>query len=255
MRIMGFAGWSGSGKTTTLARLIPALVADGCSVSTIKHAHHAFDIDAPGKDSHTHRMAGATEVLVSSARRWALMHELRGAPQPSLADPDRVMQADQVLVGRNNTRRAYNMRMRQKQNIEDTMPVAGVSPGQEGTYAHAQLWDRALTANEIQSIYSASTGLAGATAGGRIANYAVLAGVSARVARVSSFVGYCMSTLDVSQLTDQTTALSAVQATADDEFGTFFESLTGIGFWGRGYRYRSTAAGPSCGSRPRCPRR
>jgi molybdopterin-guanine dinucleotide biosynthesis adapter protein len=86
MRIMGFAGWSGSGKTTTLARLIPALVADGCSVSTIKHAHHDFDIDAPGKDSHTHRVAGATEVLVSSARRWALMHELRGAPEPSLMD-------------------------------------------------------------------------------------------------------------------------------------------------------------------------
>jgi molybdopterin-guanine dinucleotide biosynthesis protein B len=86
MRIMGFAGWSGSGKTTTLARLIPALVADGCSVSTIKHAHHEFDIDVPGKDSHTHRVAGATEVLVSSARRWALMHELRGAPEPSLME-------------------------------------------------------------------------------------------------------------------------------------------------------------------------
>jgi molybdopterin-guanine dinucleotide biosynthesis protein B len=86
MRIMGFAGWSGSGKTTMLARLIPALVADGCSVSTIKHAHHEFDVDQPGKDSHVHRMAGATEVLVGSARRWALMHELRGAPEPSLAE-------------------------------------------------------------------------------------------------------------------------------------------------------------------------
>jgi molybdopterin-guanine dinucleotide biosynthesis protein B len=86
MRIMGFAGWSGSGKTTMLARLIPALVADGCSVSTIKHAHHEFDVDQPGKDSHTHRAAGATEVLVSSARRWALMHELRAAPEPSLTE-------------------------------------------------------------------------------------------------------------------------------------------------------------------------
>jgi len=86
MRIMGFAGWSGSGKTTMLARLIPALVADGCSVSTIKHAHHEFDIDKPGKDSHAHRIAGATEVLVSSARRWALMHELRGASEPSLTE-------------------------------------------------------------------------------------------------------------------------------------------------------------------------
>jgi molybdopterin-guanine dinucleotide biosynthesis protein B len=86
MRIMGFAGWSGSGKTTMLARLIPALVADGSSVSTIKHAHHEFDVDQPGKDSHVHRMAGATEVLVGSARRWALMHELRGAAEPSLAE-------------------------------------------------------------------------------------------------------------------------------------------------------------------------
>jgi molybdopterin-guanine dinucleotide biosynthesis protein B len=85
MRIMGFAGWSGSGKTTMLARLIPALVASGSSVSTIKHAHHEFDIDRPGKDSHVHRMAGATEVLVGSSRRWALIHELRGAPEPSLA--------------------------------------------------------------------------------------------------------------------------------------------------------------------------
>ena len=86
MRIMGFAGWSGSGKTTMLAKLIPALVADGCSVSTIKHAHHEFDIDTPGKDSHAHRVAGATEVLVSSARRWAVMHELRGAQEPSLME-------------------------------------------------------------------------------------------------------------------------------------------------------------------------
>src|SRR3984893_7266586 len=86
MRIMGFAGWSGSGKTTMLAKLIPALVADGCSVSTIKHAHHEFDIDTPGKDSHAHRVAGAAEVLVSSARRWAVMHELRGAQEPSLME-------------------------------------------------------------------------------------------------------------------------------------------------------------------------
>ena len=84
MRIIGFAGWSGSGKTTLLARLIPLLVADGQLVSSIKHAHHDFDVDIPGKDSHTHRMAGATEVLVSSSRRWALMHELRSEPEPPL---------------------------------------------------------------------------------------------------------------------------------------------------------------------------
>ena len=86
MRVIGFVGWSGAGKTTLLARLIPALIARGLRVSTLKHAHHEFDIDRPGKDSHTHRLAGATEVLVSSSRRWALMHELRDAGQPSLPE-------------------------------------------------------------------------------------------------------------------------------------------------------------------------
>jgi molybdopterin-guanine dinucleotide biosynthesis protein B len=86
MRLIGLAGWSGAGKTTLLARLIPALAARGIAVSTVKHAHHAFDIDQPGKDSHTHRQAGARQVLVSSANRWALMSELRGAPEPPLAE-------------------------------------------------------------------------------------------------------------------------------------------------------------------------
>lgn len=86
MRLIGFAGWSGAGKTTLLAQLIPALVARGLRVSTIKHAHHEFDVDTPGKDSHTHRLVGAAEVLVSSANRWALMHELRGAPEPDLPE-------------------------------------------------------------------------------------------------------------------------------------------------------------------------
>ena len=85
MKIFGIAGWSGSGKTTLLAALIPALTGRGITVSTIKHAHHAFDIDTPGKDSHRHREAGATEVMISSASRWALMHEHRGAPEPTLA--------------------------------------------------------------------------------------------------------------------------------------------------------------------------
>jgi len=74
MRIIGLAGWSGAGKTTLLARVIPLLVARGVSVSTLKHAHHGFDVDVPGKDSHTHRAAGAREVLVASSTRWALIH-------------------------------------------------------------------------------------------------------------------------------------------------------------------------------------
>jgi molybdopterin-guanine dinucleotide biosynthesis protein B len=86
MRIIGLAGWSGAGKTTLLAEALPRLVKRGLTVSTVKHAHHSFDIDQPGKDSHTHRTAGATEVLIASANRFALMHELRGAPEPPLED-------------------------------------------------------------------------------------------------------------------------------------------------------------------------
>ena len=77
MKIIGLAGWSGSGKTTLMRRLVAEVVARGLTVSTIKHAHHGFDIDHPGKDSHVHRAAGATEVLISSAKRWALIHENR----------------------------------------------------------------------------------------------------------------------------------------------------------------------------------
>jgi molybdopterin-guanine dinucleotide biosynthesis protein B len=83
MKVLGLAGWSGAGKTTLLAKLIPELIRRGIAVSTLKHAHHAFDVDQPGKDSYVHRAAGATEVLVASANRWALMHELRGAPEPT----------------------------------------------------------------------------------------------------------------------------------------------------------------------------
>src|SRR5450631_2183920 len=86
MKVIGLAGWSGAGKTTLLARLIPYFGAEGLRVSVIKHAHHAFDVDIPGKDSWRHREAGASEVLVSSSQRWALMHELRGAEEPRLSE-------------------------------------------------------------------------------------------------------------------------------------------------------------------------
>ncbi|WP_421881260.1 molybdopterin-guanine dinucleotide biosynthesis protein B [Pacificispira sp.] len=99
MRILGIAGYSGSGKTTLVTKLIPALIERGLTVSTIKHAHHAFDVDTPGKDSYEHRKAGATEVLVSSAQRWALMHEHRGAAEPGLDELlDRLAPVDLVLV-------------------------------------------------------------------------------------------------------------------------------------------------------------
>jgi molybdopterin-guanine dinucleotide biosynthesis adapter protein len=99
MKLIGLAGWSGAGKTTLLSRLIPHLVGQGLRVSTIKHAHHAFDVDTPGKDSHVHRQAGATEVLVASSARFALMHELRGAPEPELPElVARLQQVDLLIV-------------------------------------------------------------------------------------------------------------------------------------------------------------
>jgi len=86
MKTLGIAGFSGSGKTTLIEKVIPLLVAEGLRVSLIKHAHHEFDVDQPGKDSYRHRHAGCAEVLVSSSKRWALMHELRGAAEPRLPE-------------------------------------------------------------------------------------------------------------------------------------------------------------------------
>ena len=98
MWILGLTGWSGSGKTTLLTALLPGFVARGLSVSTVKHAHHGFDLDQPGKDSWRHRQAGAREVMISSGLRWALMHELQG-PEPSLsALIARLAPVDLVLV-------------------------------------------------------------------------------------------------------------------------------------------------------------
>ena len=99
MKVIGLAGWSGAGKTTLLARVIPHLLGQGLRVSVIKHAHHSFDVDVPGKDSWVHRQSGAAEVLVSSGRRWALMHELRGAPEPRLPELlKRMSPVDLVIV-------------------------------------------------------------------------------------------------------------------------------------------------------------
>lgn len=99
MRVIGLAGWSGAGKTTLLVRLIPHLRGRGLTVSTLKHAHHAFEIDRPGKDSFEHRQAGASEVLVASGRRWALVHELRDEPEPGPGDLlRRLSRVDLVVV-------------------------------------------------------------------------------------------------------------------------------------------------------------
>ncbi len=98
MKLIGFTGWSGSGKTVLLTAVLPLLVARGLTVSTVKHAHHGFDLDQPGKDSWRHRQAGAREVLIGSGRRWALMHELSG-PEPELPQLlERMAPVDLILV-------------------------------------------------------------------------------------------------------------------------------------------------------------
>jgi len=98
-RILGVVGWSGSGKTTLIVKLIPALVARGLKVATLKHAHHAFQVDMPGKDSYEHRQAGASEVIVFSANRWVQIHENRGEPEATLAQLlRRLSPCDLVLV-------------------------------------------------------------------------------------------------------------------------------------------------------------
>jgi molybdopterin-guanine dinucleotide biosynthesis protein B len=98
LKTFGFAGWSGSGKTTLIEKLIPLFGRRGLRVSLIKHAHHTFDVDHPGKDSFRHRQAGAAEVLVTSSRRWVLMHELRGAAEPSFEDQVKRLSPCDLLI-------------------------------------------------------------------------------------------------------------------------------------------------------------
>ncbi|MCP5365653.1 MAG: molybdopterin-guanine dinucleotide biosynthesis protein B [Hyphomicrobiales bacterium] len=99
MKVLGLAGWSGSGKTTLLVALLPALTARGFHVSTIKHVHGSVDLDRPGKDSYRHREAGAGEVLVLSAKRWTLIHELRDEREPTLDELiARMTPVDLILV-------------------------------------------------------------------------------------------------------------------------------------------------------------
>ena len=97
--MIGLAGWSGSGKTTLITKVLPVLIRRGLKVSTLKHAHHGFDLDQPGKDSFMHRTAGASEVIISSGKRWAVLHELREEPEwnmPALLQ--KITPVDLVLV-------------------------------------------------------------------------------------------------------------------------------------------------------------
>ncbi|MBT4038419.1 MAG: molybdopterin-guanine dinucleotide biosynthesis protein B [Rhodospirillales bacterium] len=99
MKIFGLAGWSGSGKTTLVVQVMPKIIERGITVSTMKHTHHHFDLDRPGKDSHNHRMAGAAEVMLTSSTRWALLHELNDQPEPSIEELlEHMSPVDLVLI-------------------------------------------------------------------------------------------------------------------------------------------------------------
>jgi molybdopterin-guanine dinucleotide biosynthesis protein B len=107
MRIIGLAGWSGSGKTTLVTAVIPVLVKRGLKVATVKHAHHEFDIDQPGKDSWLHRQAGASEVAIVSSRRWAMVHELGDEPEPPLGDVLQKLSAVDLVIVEGFKRHAH----------------------------------------------------------------------------------------------------------------------------------------------------
>jgi len=99
VKVMGIVGWSGSGKTSLVVQVLPLLKAQGIRVSTMKHAHHRFDVDKPGKDSFRHREAGASEVLVVTSSRWVLMHESREEPEPSIESLiERMTPVDLLLI-------------------------------------------------------------------------------------------------------------------------------------------------------------
>ena len=128
MRIIGLAGWSGSGKTTLLARVIPVLIARGIRVSTVKHAHHGFDIDKEGTDSFRHRQAGASEVAIVSGRRWALMHELHGEEEPTLDEVlKRLAPCDLVLV-EGYKREGHKKIEARRTGTKDTTPLSDGDP-------------------------------------------------------------------------------------------------------------------------------
>jgi len=127
--IIGVIGWKNSGKTTLVVRLVEEFVGRGLSVSTVKHAHVRFDVDHPGRDSHRHREAGAQEVAIASPVRWALMHELRGAPEPTLDEMvDRLSPCDLIVVEGYKTGRHLKIEIR-RQGARQHDPIAPRDPG------------------------------------------------------------------------------------------------------------------------------
>lgn len=156
-RIIGLAGWSGAGKTTLMVRLLPALIGRGLAVSTLKHAHHRFDVDVPGKDSYEHRRAGAAQVMVASGARWALMTELRTAREPTLPElVERMDPVDLIIVEgfkrdahpKIEVHRAANGKPWMRPEMPGIVAVASDTPPPYGL-PHAHLDDAAAVAGLV----------------------------------------------------------------------------------------------------------
>jgi molybdopterin-guanine dinucleotide biosynthesis protein B len=151
-RVFGITGWKNSGKTTLAERLVAELSRRGWKVSTVKHAHHGFDVDTPGKDSHSHRLAGATEVLVSSGRRWALMHELRGENEPTLDEVlARLAPCDLVLV-EGYKREGHKKIETRRTGAKDTTPLSAGDPSILAIAADHAVPDSALPVFDLDAV-------------------------------------------------------------------------------------------------------
>ena len=154
MKVIGLAGWSGAGKTTLLSRAIPYLRQQGLRVSVIKHAHHDFDVDVPGKDSWVHRQSGAEEVLVTSANRWALMHELRGEDEPTLDEIlSRLAPCDIVLV-EGYKRELHRKIETRRLEAKDRTPLSAGDPNIVAVAADFAVTDESLSVFDLDDAKS-----------------------------------------------------------------------------------------------------
>lgn len=127
-RIFGVTGWKNSGKTTLTVRLVEELTLRGWKISTLKHAHHAFDIDKDGTDSFRHRQAGASEVAIVSGHRWALMHELRGNQEPSFSEILARLDPCDLVIVEGYKREAHKKIEARRTSARDTRPLAPGDP-------------------------------------------------------------------------------------------------------------------------------
>lgn len=156
MKVFGVVGWKDNGKTTLVVRLVEHLTAAGWRVSTIKHAHHEVDLDQPGKDTWRHREAGAQEVVLATARRWAVIHELRGAPEPPLAALlERMTPVDLVLV--EGFKRCPHLKLEVHRAARGTPLLAQGDPSIVAVASDAPLRDLALPRFDLDDVTGIAT--------------------------------------------------------------------------------------------------